>query len=64
MSYHKFSNLGKKFNSDLTGQLMEDIFDREYKDRPCNCNTTFKLADGRCLYDGDCQKAMIVYGLE
>ena len=63
MSYHKFSNLGEKFNSDLTGKTMEGVFDRENRDRECNCNARTLLPNGKCLYDGKCRVATIVYKL-
>jgi hypothetical protein len=40
MSYHKFSNLGKKFNSDLTSKATKGVINMEKMDRPCNCNKT------------------------
>ena len=58
MSYHKFSNLGEKFNSDLTGKTMEGVFDRENRDRECNCNARTLLPNGKCLYDGRCRVAI------
>ncbi len=63
MSYHKFSNLGQMFNSDLTGKTMEGIINQELIDRPCNCNKTTLLPNGRCQYDNNCRKAVIVYQL-
>ena len=33
-------------------------------DRPCNCYTTNKLADGRCFCDNNCRKSMVVYNLQ
>ena len=64
MSYHKFSNLGEKFNSDLTNKVMKDVIDQEKMDRPCNCNKATLLEDGKCLYEGQCRRSMVVYDLE
>ena len=64
MSYHKFSNLGEKFNSDLTGKIMEGVFDRENRDRECNCNARTLLPNGKCLYDGKYRAVTIVYKLK
>jgi hypothetical protein len=50
MSYHKFSNLGKKFNSDLSGKIMKGVVDQEWSDQACNCNSKTLLDDGNCLY--------------
>lgn len=38
MSYHRFSNLGEKFSSDLNNKLMQGIIDLELPERKCNCN--------------------------
>ena len=32
MSYHKFSNLGEKFNSDLSEKIMKGVYDQEKMD--------------------------------
>jgi hypothetical protein len=64
MSYHKFSNLGKKFNSDLTSKATKGVINMEKMDRPCNCNKTTLLEDGYCLYEGQCRQSTVVYDLE
>jgi hypothetical protein len=64
MSYHKFLNLGEKFNSDLSGKVMKDKIDMEKMDRPCNCNKSTLLDNGHCLYEDQCRKSMVVYDLE
>ena len=40
---------------------MANIIDFDLMDRKCNCNKKSKLDDGRCHYDGDCRKSMVVY---
>jgi hypothetical protein len=64
MSYHKFSNLGEKFNSDLSGKITKGVYDLEWSDRACNCNSKTLLNDGHCLYESQCRKSMVVYNLE
>ena len=64
MSYHKFSNLGEKFNSDLQSKVMREIDDKTWNDRKCNCDVRTKKADGTCLYEGLCRKATVVYELK
>ena len=64
MSYHKFSNLGERFNSDLTGKVMDGIVDFDLRDRKCGCQAQSKLADGRCFYDDNCRRSMVVYELK
>ena len=64
MSYHKFSNLGERFNDDLTQKIMMNVIDENWKDRPCNCNKTSLKENGECLYENNCRKTMIVYDLE
>ena len=49
MSYHKFSNLGEKFKSDLQGKVMNEIDDKTYNDRKCNCDVRTKKSDGTCM---------------
>lgn len=61
MAYKKFTNLGEKLNGDLNKKLMKGIVDLNKIDRPCNCNVKTLLADGRCMYDGDCRKSIVVY---
>ena len=63
MSYSRFTNLGQKLNSDLTGKLMEGFYDENFVDRECNCNAQSLLEDGSCMYDGICRKSMVVYDL-
>ena len=64
MSYHKFTNLGQKFNSDLQRKAMKGISDLENCDRTCNCNKRSVMEDGRCQYDGNCRKGTVVYELK
>jgi hypothetical protein len=64
MSYHKFSNLGQKLNSDLTAKVMTGIYDTDLADKKCNCNAKSKTKDGRCYYDDECRKSMAVYNNE
>ena len=61
MAYQKFSNFGEKLNADLNNKVMANIIDFDLMDRKCNCNKKSKLDDGRCHYDGDCRKSMVVY---
>ena len=63
MSYHKFSNLGEKFNGDLTGKMMKGIFDFNMRDRGCNCNISTLRSDKTCLFEGKCRKSMVIYEL-
>ena len=63
MSFHKFTNLGQKFNSDLQGKVMRGITDEINRDRHCNCNIRSK-ADRHCQYDNNCRKATVVYELK
>ena len=53
MSYHKYTKLGKKFNSDLTGKVMEGILDKDLRDRKYNCNTKSLMVDGSWIYNGE-----------
>jgi hypothetical protein len=64
MSYHKFSNLGEKFNSDLQSKVMREIDDKTWNNHKCNCDIRTKKADGTCLYEGLCRKAIVVYELK
>jgi hypothetical protein len=64
MSYHKFSTLGEKFNSDLSGKIMKGVYDLEWSDRACNCNSKTLLDNGHCLYKSQCRKSLVVYNLE
>ena len=63
MSYHKFSNLGEKFNNDLTGKVMKNVFDFNMRNRQCNCDTRTLTQDKTCWFDGKCRRGMIVYEL-
>jgi hypothetical protein len=68
ISYHKFSNLGEKFNCDVTSKVMMGIFDEEMYDRHCGCDTKTKLLledDGCiCMYDSQFRRGTLVYNLE
>ena len=64
MSYHRFANLGQKFNSDLTGKVMNGIIDSDLMDMTCNCNKASTLEDGKCMYEGQCRRSMVVYELQ
>ena len=64
MAYQKFSNFVEKLNADLNNKVMANIIDSNLMDRKCNCNRKPKLDDGRCHYDGDCRKSMVVYELK
>ena len=64
MSYHRFPNLGEKFNGDLNNKVIEDITDQDLEDKHFNCNVTSKMKDSRCMYDKQCRISMIVYALE
>lgn len=61
MSFHKYTSLGQKFNSDLNVKVMDGIIDGDLPDRECKCQARSKKDDGQCFYDGDCKKSMIVY---
>ena len=56
MSYHKFSNLGEKLNSDCTKKIMKDIDDKIQQDRPCNCNGQLLRGNKTCWFGGNCRK--------
>ena len=47
MSYHKFTNLGQKLNSDLAGKVMKGVIDYDLMDKKCNCNVLFKMEGWR-----------------
>ena len=64
MSYSRFSNLGQKRNSDLTGKIMDGIHDKNLQWRKCSCNKLSKLEDRKCMYDGECEITMVVYELK
>ncbi len=64
MSYHKFLNLGEKFNSDLQSKVMREIDDKTWNDRKCNCDVRTNKAVGTCLYEGLRRKATVVYELK
>ena len=64
MAYQKFTNFGEKLNADLNNKVMAKIIDSELMDRKCNCNSKSKLDDGRCFYDGNCRRSMVVYCLK
>ena len=63
MAHMRFSNLGEMLQADLQSKLMQGISDREYESRKCNCNAVNKV-DGKCLFDGKCREAMIVYEIK
>ena len=63
MSYHKFSNLGEKFNGDLNKKVMKDVIDFNLRDRECNCDTRTLTASKECLFEGKCRRSMVVYEL-
>lgn len=46
MSYHKFTNLGQKFNSDLTGKVMKGVFVFDLSDRKWKCHESTSMEDG------------------
>ena len=64
MLYHRFANLGQKFNSNLTGKVMKGIFDSDLMDMKCNCNKASTLENGKCMYDSQCRQSMVVYELQ
>ena len=63
MSYHKFSNLGEKLNSDCTRKIMKDIDDKIQQDRPCNCDCRLLRDDETCWFGSNCRRSMVVYAL-
>ena len=63
MSYHKFTNLGKMFNGDLSGKVMKDIKDFNLRKRECNCNISTLTHDNECWFGNECHRSMVVYKL-
>ena len=61
MSFHKFTNLGQKFNSDLTKKVMNGVYDETLQDRKCNCYAPSRMPNGDCYYGGQCRRSMVVY---
>lgn len=55
----RFSNLGEKFDADLTHKLNKDLASLDFKDSPCNCNSRSKVA-GRCAHGGRCRAKCII----
>ena len=43
---------------------MEGIEDVNLQNRDCNCDKRSTLEDGRCMYDGNCRKKMVIYDLK
>ena len=48
MPYRKFSNLGEKFNSDLSGKVMKDVIDFDLHDRECSCDKRLLCHNQTC----------------
>jgi hypothetical protein len=63
MSYHKFSNFGEKFNSDLNSKVNAGLEDISELNLTCVCQKRCKREDGNCAYEGNCRQQMIVYNL-
>ena len=42
---------------------MKNIFDFEMRDRACNWDMRTLTSDKKCLFDGKCRRAMILYEL-
>ena len=49
MSYHKFNNIAKLINADLTARIVWVILSRDLIDRECNCYNTYKV-NRNCVY--------------
>lgn len=64
MANSRYPNFGEKLEGDLSSKVMESFVDANMVDLPCNCNVISLRRDGSCLYNGDCRKRMVVYGLE
>ena len=63
MSYHKFSNLGKMFNGDLSGKVMKGIIDFNLCDRECNCDKRTLTREQKCWFGDNCRMSMVIYKL-
>ena len=64
ISYSRYTNLAKKFNSDLTNKVIKNIVDYNKMDRPCNCDKRYLKKDQTCLFEGFCQRSTVVYKLK
>ena len=60
MSYHKFSNLGKILQGDLTGKLMDKITSKNFEPRECNCHNSAKINE-ICACNGKCRRSVVIY---
>ena len=63
MSYHKFSNFGKKLNSDLIAKVNTGLEDVSEWNLNCMCQKRRKRDNGDCFYGGNCRQQMVVNNL-
>ena len=63
ISYSTFQNLGQKFNADANNKLMKDIYAQGYQNTNCVCSEKSKMDDGKCQYEGFCQRSTLIYEL-
>jgi hypothetical protein len=61
MSYHRFNNLRETFQGDLSKKLTDNIVSLDFKNLPCNCQSSSKGENGLCIYEGACRKSIVVY---
>ena len=60
MVYHKFSNLGKILQGDLSSKLIKRVKSLDFESLKYDCNSKTKT-DGECIYDGKCRYSIVVY---
>ena len=58
-----FPNIGQKFNGDVNNKVMRDVYAQGFEDKKCTCCQKSKLDDGKCRYEGFCQRSSLVYEL-
>ena len=63
ISYSTFQNLVQKFNADANKKLMDGIYAQGYQNTKCVCCEKSKLDNGKCHYEGFCQRSTLIYEL-
>ena len=63
MSYHRFNNLAKSLNGDLTAKIGQGILSKDLTYRTCNCSLPSKV-NGKCVYEGKCRSKYLIYKLK
>ena len=63
VSYRVFPNIGQKFNGDVNNKVMRNVYAQGFENKKCTCCQKSKLEDGKCRYEGFCQRSSLVYEL-